>query len=114
MEEEKRRFFRVSSDLSRVPLKDHLLHGYEDKDDFYEAVRALSIRWYERTGEAKDERHGFIRLRFHDTPGGIPEEAWLPEYLLVETEMPRYLVERESRVIDPLEEEINEAFGFYV
>ena len=104
-----RRFFKVSSRAEDAPLRDYLLHGYEERQDFYLAVRQLVERWKGRVGESVGERHGFHLLRFHDTPGGLPDEAWLPSYLLKPTEMPSYLVEPEPP--DEFELEVDRAIG---
>ena len=102
---EKREFYIVSVDPRDAPLRDHLLHGYETRRDFYDALRALSARWRNRVGERVGERHGFLLLRFHDTPGGVPDEEWLPRYLLkphsVSDDTP-----------EPGEEASDHAFGF--
>lgn len=79
---EDKRYYRVVSTLDHAPLRDYLLHGYETRRDFEQALHRLVSRWHGRTGESIDERHGFLRLRFYDTPGGKPDEEWLPLYLL--------------------------------
>ena len=61
-------------------------------------------------GESVGERNGFLRLRFHDTPGGLPDEAWIPRYLLLKADMPGHLVETVER--DETEEELDRIFGF--
>lgn len=99
-------------DLSRAPLRDHLMHGYETRREFEEALRGLVRRWEGRIGESIAERNEFHRLRFHDTPGGLPDEAWLPRYLLLPAAMPDYLVERENHVRDELEEELDRIFAY--
>ena len=104
------RFYLVVSNLDRAPLADHLLHGYESRWDFYRALRRLLSRWKGRIGECVDERHGFLLLRFHDTPGGKPDEEWLPLYLLEPVEKPQYIQERVKR--NDILEELDEAFGF--
>lgn len=109
--EKERLFFRVTDDPWEAPLHDYLNYGYEERMDFYHAVKKIVGRWHDREGEAVGERHEFLRLRFCDTPGGRTEEAWLPRYLLQAIPMPEYVRERE-RPIDPIEAEIDEAFGF--
>ena len=109
---EKESYFEVQSDLERVPLRDHLLHGYEEKSDFYDAVRQLRDRWQHRIGECVGERNGFRQLRFHDTPGGMPDEAWLPDYLLKEVDKPDYLCDDDEDVIDEKEQELEDELGF--
>lgn len=102
-------FFTVGSDPMSAPLRDHLLHGYEERRDFYMAVRRLVDRWKGRTGECIGERSGCLLLRFHDTPGGKPDEQWLPRYLL--SPAPDVKLE-EPDGPSPLEEELARAFGF--
>ena len=97
----------MGSDPEAAPLEDFLMHGYEERLDFLRAVRRLTDRWHDRVGEAIDERNGFLLLRFHDTPGGRPDEAWLPLYLLTDAGV---MPEEPPR--DELEDEITEAFGF--
>ncbi len=104
------RFFLVASNLDRAPLRDHLLHGYESRWDFYRALRRLVSRWKGRVGECIDERHGFLLLRFHDTPGGKPDVSWLPLYLLEPAEKPPYMQEHVPK--DETMEELDRAFGF--
>ncbi|MDD6017122.1 MAG: hypothetical protein PUC18_12765 [Prevotellaceae bacterium] len=99
-------FYTVAQDLSRAPLRDHLMHGYEERSDFERALRQLIKKWENRVGECVGGRHGFLLLRFHDTPGGRPDEAWLPLYLLQETEPP----ERKKKTREEIE--LDEAFGF--
>lgn len=96
-------FYRVSRDMSRVPLDDYLDHGYETRKEFARSVRQLIERWggrdgecveerwyHGKDGEAIDQRHRQLHLRFHDTPGGHPDEAWLPLYLLQPVDIPEY------------------------
>lgn len=88
-------FYRVDSNISRVPLNDYLEHGYETRGEFLCSVESLVKRFGGREGEcieercyhgcdgeAIDQRHRQMHLRFHDTPGGLPDMAWLPLYLL--------------------------------
>lgn len=104
------KFFSVSVDPRDAPLRDYLWHGYESRRDFYDALRSLSNRWRNRVGECVAERNGFLRLRFHDTPGGRPDEEWLPRYLLTAAEVPDYI--RDSEEPDETEQALDEAFGF--
>ena len=106
MKEEKR-FCIVVSDLWHTPLPNHLEQGYETERDFRRALRLLVERWHGRTGEAVGERHGFTLLRFHDTPGSVPDEAWLPDYLLRQTDDPGYEDDTSESM-----SELNSAFGF--
>lgn len=112
MSQTNRTFYTITSDMSRAPLRDHLMHGYETRRDFETALRELARRWQGRVGESVAERNGFHRLRFHDTPGGLPDEAWIPRYLLEQVPMPGYLIEQENNKPDPIEEELNRIFGF--
>ena len=106
-------FYRVNNNLDNAPLQDHLLHGYEYRQDFQLALQQLIDRWHDRIGEQIDERSGFIRLRFYDTPGGLPDEAWLPTYLLTPS-FPNSQTPKlpNSQTANPLEKEIDLAFGF--
>lgn len=103
-------YYTVTDTLRNVPLRDHLLHGYELEDDFRRAVRKLVDRWHGRVGECIEERNGFLLLRFHDTPGGLPDEARLPRYILEECDEPPYIMEEEED--DEMLREIDKAFGF--
>jgi len=102
-------FFRVARNMDRAPLRDHLWWGYEEKSDFRLALRGLLDRWRCRVGECVGERHGLRLLRFHDTPGGRPDEAWLPEFLLEPAPRPDYF---DVPAPDPARRELEEAFGF--
>lgn len=104
-------FYTLSAEIPRHVLRDHLMHGYESRRDFEEALRSLIRRWQGRVGECVGERHGFLLLRFHDTPGGKPDEEWIPRYLLVPAEKPEYLPEETDD--NTKDEEINKAFGFF-
>lgn len=81
-------FYEVLPGIWNAPVSDHLMHGYESRQDFRLAVRQIVNRWKVRVGECVGERHGFLLLRFHDTPGGEPDEEWIPEYLLQEAGAP--------------------------
>lgn len=102
-------YFKVTNDVDKAPLADYTMHGYTSKWDFYEAVRAVVERWRGRIGECVQERHGFRKLRFHDTPGGRPDEEWIADYLLEPTARPDYMNKPEK---DPIAEEVDKAFGF--
>lgn len=104
-------YFQVNKNLEGAPLRDHLLHGYESLRSFERALDELLDRWRNRTGEGVDERHGFVLLRFHDTPGGKPDEAWIPRFLLHPVDVPEYMVSHDDSV-DETEEELNSVFGF--
>lgn len=103
--------YTVITTLRNAPLRDHLQHGYEFEDDFRHALRTLINRWRNRTGECIEERSGFLRLRFHDTPGGRPDEEWLPLYLLQEVTTPPYATETAADSHDD-DHELDQAFGF--
>lgn len=102
-------FFRVCSSLEGLPIDDYLHHGYENRADFRDALRRLLDYWGGRIGERKDERNKFLLLSFPDTPGGKPDEAWLPLYMLTPCE-PSPFAKKPER--DPMEEELDKAFGF--
>jgi hypothetical protein len=106
------RYYTVVTTLRNAPLHEHLQHGYEFKDDFRHALRQLINRWQGRVGECIGESNGFLRLRFHDTPGGRPDEASLPRYLLHEVDSPPYAVHRDASPPDRMERELDEAFWF--
>lgn len=118
-------FYRVMKNMDRVPLRDYMDHGYESKRDFYDAVSQLMHRWrgregecfeerawHGKEGEAIDQRHRALHLRFHDTPGGLPDEAWLPLYLLEPIPTPPWLIPHEPTEEELLQQEIDEAMGF--
>lgn len=98
-------FFLVGSSMDGLPLGDHLDHGYEERQDFVAALRRLIERWGGRIGERVGERNKFLQLRFHDTPGGRPDEVWLPLYMLKPVDKPRYQE-------DERDEELDLVFGF--
>lgn len=103
-------YFQVDKDLSRAPLDRYTEHGYEERRDFCEALQHLVSWWGGRIGERVSDRNGFLRLRFHDTPGGRPDEAWLPLYLLRPCPMPEYM--NSTSPPHPFIEELDRAFGF--
>lgn len=115
-------FFRVSGDISRVPLGDYFKHGYETLREFREAADTLIKRWYNREGEciekrmyrgtnmdAIDDNLTLLRLRFHDTPGCRPDEAWIPSYLTASIPVPEYA---KWRTLTPYEQTMNELIKF--
>lgn len=104
------KFYKVSNDPYCAPLRDYLEHGFESRKDYLDAVRRLVGLWHDRIGESIAERNGCYRLRFYDTPGGKPDEVWIPVYLLTEAPTPEYICKQVQ--IDETEQEINEAFGF--
>lgn len=105
-----KKFYIVSGNVNDAPLRDHLFHGYEEEKEFRRAVRSIVDRWGNRVGECIGQRHGFLLLRFHDTPGGKPDEAWLPPYMLKPADEPDYLHESDSS--DGTKGELTKAFGF--
>lgn len=97
-------FYCVTGDINSVPLDDYFDHGYDSRKDFLKAINELVKHWGGREGESieefcppkvdgqnVDQRHRMIHLRFHDTPGGCPDEAWLPYYLLSPIPTPKYV-----------------------
>lgn len=103
-------YFRVDANLTRAPLDRHIEHGYEDRNEFRDALSRLIELWGCRVGEQTETRNKFIRLRFHDTPGGKADEAWLPIYLLRPCSTPEYMKPESKK--DPFIEELDDAFGF--
>lgn len=115
-------FFRVSGDNSRVPIGDYFKHGYESLCEFREAANALINRWRNREGECVEKRlyrdtgtddiddHlTILRLRFHDTPGCRPDEAWIPNYLAVPIPVPEYA---KWQMLTPYEQMMKELMDF--
>lgn len=113
MRDTERLFYKVEKDLHRAPLSDYISNGFEERWLFEEALRRLLERWSNRIGEQIDERHGFVRLCFHDTPGGCPDEAWLPLYMIYPVEIPDYLKDIDDDDHDEIEEELDRIFCFY-
>lgn len=105
-------FFLVSTNSENAPLDKYMLHGYEERQPFKSALDKLVKRWGGRAGKNMEERNGFLRLRFYDNPGGITEDAWLPDYLLTPTSVPSYLVSHDPTQDEKTEAELDEAFGF--
>lgn len=103
-------FYQVACSTWDVRLPNPLEHGYETERDFRYAVAKLIDRWRDRIGECVGERNEFLLLRFHDTPGGVPDEEWLPRYILTPCDMPGYLQESDSS--DGTGGELTERFGF--
>lgn len=102
-------YFLVSADIAGAPVDDYLDHGYETRADFCDALRRLVGWWGGRTGRNVGHRHGHLLLEFHDTPGGRPDRAWLPLYLLEPVPVPDYMVQ-DGR--SETEKELDRAFGF--
>lgn len=103
------RHFGIVSDLYHLRFPDPREYGYEDDGDFRHAMWRLADYWRGRTGECVDERYGLLLLRFHDTPGGRPDEAWLPRFLLYETD-PSVCVPPSCTTDGDVE--LDEAYGF--
>jgi len=108
---DEREFYRVVNDLYLTRLPDHLDYGYEFERDFRHALWRLVNRWRGRVGVRAGERHGFLLLRFLDTPGGRLDEAWLPPCLLERTDAPPYACTDEESP-DDASAELDSAFGF--
>lgn len=102
-------YFQVATSLSGLPLGDYLHNGYETRDEFRTALRRLLDRWAGRIGQNVGEHNKFLLLRFPDTPGGVPDEAWLPLYMLTPCPVPPIANQIQR---DPDEEELDRAFGF--
>ena len=102
-------FFIVDGNIDRAPINRYMDYGYEHRNDFHEALSCLINLWGSRIGERVDSRHGHLLLRFHDTPGGRPDQAWVPLYLLTPCPRPPYMDHSEP---DPIEHDLNAAFGF--
>ena len=111
--DDERKFFRVVRDRWDLPLPDPLEHGYSDEYEFRQAVRRLLELWHDRVGESVGKRHDFLLIRFHDTPGGRPDEAWIPVYLLQPCGKPDYLMEeKEPDEDDEIMCELERIHGF--
>ena len=108
---DERKFYQVITDLYHLRLPDHHQYGYETERDFLHALYQLRDYWKERIGECIEERYTFRLLRFHDTPGGKPDEAWLPDCLLAQVDTPDYMMESDSSD-DEIEAELDRIFGF--
>ena len=104
-------FFRVAASMDGLPVDDYLQSGYEYREDFIAGLKKLLDYWAGRTGERIDDRNKFLLLRFHDTPGGLPDEAWLPLYMLTPCDAPD-CVTRPAEDRPSKERELDEAFGF--
>ena len=105
-------FFRVATMAGPDIIDSHLHHGYEYSDVFAAAVARLIDYWGGRTGENVGERNKFLLLRFHDTPGGVPDEAWLPIFLLTPTAKPDYIQDSDPSSSEAIRDELDAAFGF--
>lgn len=119
-------FYHVGKDMNRVPLGDYMDHGYESRKEFREAIEELIDRWggrdgecieerayHGKEGEAIDERHIQLHLRFPDTPGARPDQAWLPRYLLTPIPTPEQFKWREKTEKELAEEELHKAIWGY-
>jgi hypothetical protein len=108
---ERQTIFVVESDPGYWPTEDHLEQGYENECDYRAALLRIYNKWRGRTGECVGTRNGFVQLRFLDTPGTKQDKAWLPTFLLSETEAgthPSSTTGDET----PMERDVNSAFGF--
>ena len=108
----KGRYYKVINNLYDIKLPDPLEYGYEFKSDFSRALWKLIDMWKGRIGECVDERNSFYLLRFHDTPGGKPDESWVPNCLLIEEPTPKYVAPPETEACDEFAEEMNNIIGF--
>jgi len=70
-------FYRITSHPNIPP---HHEYGYEDKYEFFKAIRKLAEKYGNRIGECIDTRHAFLMLNFADMPGR-PAKAWLPAFM---------------------------------
>ena len=74
--------------LPHPVMPSHYDYGYEDKFEFFKAVRRLSREYGGRIGECIATRHTFLLLRFFDMPDGVPTQAWIPGFMLERTAPP--------------------------
>lgn len=111
-ESDGREFYQVVSDYFDLYTADHLEHGYETERAYRHALRLLVERWSNRIGERIGERNEFLLLRFHDTPGGMPDEAWLPRLVLNPVTSPYPSGQEVSSSSDEINAELDRAFGF--
>ena len=74
--------------LLHPAIPNHHDYGYEDKYEFFKAVRQLVRKYGGRVGECIDTRHAFLLLVFTDTPNGRPVQAWLPAFMCKQTVPP--------------------------
>lgn len=102
------KYYKVISTLWNRRLPDAREHGFTEDRDFRHTLWQMVDRWKGREGECVQERNGFMRIRFHDTPGGKPDEAWMPSFLLEETDAPP----GDPEPSDGLGDELDDAFGF--
>ena len=102
-------YFQIAKTIDGLPLDNYLYHGYETRGDFTAALRRLLERWGGRIGRYAGGRNGFLLLRFPDTPGGVPDEAWMPIYMLTPCAVPPFAATTKP---DPDEEELDRAFRF--
>lgn len=100
-------YYLVEDDDSKWPTEQHLEHGYEDEWDYFRAIKRLVNRWKGRVGERIGDRNDFVLLSFPDTPGGKPDLAWLPVFILRRTAEPDFLKDK-----NPDEIALDQAFGF--
>ncbi len=103
-----RKFYLVKS-VRDYRTADHLEHGYETECDYRRALRILQSRFAGRVGECVDEKHGFLRLRFTDTPDASPVYGWFPPILLAQTEPPE---QDENLRTETAKSPLDEIFGF--
>lgn len=106
---DERKYYRVTTDLYHLKLPSPMDYGYESESDFREAVNKLARFWYDRMGYSVDDRNGFLRIRFTDTPGGMPDEAWMPKFLLIPIPPPPAEEKEEE---DEMIRELDDILGF--
>ena len=106
------KYYRVINNLYIITLPDPLEYGYEFKSDFRRALWNIIDMWKGRVGESINERNNFCLLRFHDTPGGKPDELWIPSCLLVEELHPKYIAPPPPEPVDEFTEELDKIIGF--
>lgn len=112
-------YYRVTTDLSHAPLADYHQHGFESSKEMRESVLALAERWRGRKGECieerlyrdrwgnPDEKTRMLHLKFHDAPGGFPEDAWLPVYICTPIPIPVKQRPRNMSAKHRLQEELH-------
>ena len=106
------KYYTVICNLFLIKLPNPLEYGYEYISDFSRALWRIIDTWKGRVGECIEERNGFRHLRFHDTPGGKPDEMWIPDCLLVEEEHPMYTAPEPEEEPDEFEAELDRILGF--
>lgn len=96
-------YYKVSRDLSRIPLDRYIEQGYGSRKELYESIEELVSKYGDKLGECIEKRlyhdeHGTLRdddntvlhLRFLE-PGGSFAKAWVPRYMTVAVPTPPQL-----------------------